>query len=330
MRRHSNGQDDPIVALAAGDLHFSDKPPLLRSNEPSWFMTQRRVIKEIKKIATEFDVKAILYAGDIVHHWDDKASLVNFLMANLPHEEISSYAILGQHDLPNHNAGQVMRSAVWPLFQASQLHHPSYIYSDIEFEDGFQVGDENCPIMLYGFDYGQKIKPLKIKDPDVLDIALIHSYIWTGSHKYHGAPKEKYCSNYDECLKGYDVAIFGDNHYPFQYETKYGTKVLNCGTLMRRRSDELEYEPQVGLIHKSGKISIRKLDTSKDVYLTADEIKSRVQKAVDFSDLAEEFQDLITEKIEFLEFLERVAKNKKVSKGAKRVINEVIEKVRTK
>ena len=46
-----------------------------------------------------------------------------------------------------------------------------------------------------------------------------------------------------------------------------GTAIFNCGCLMRRKSDEIDYKPQIGLLLESGEIKLYFLNISKDKHL---------------------------------------------------------------
>jgi len=41
-------------------------------------------------------------------------------------------------------------------------------------------------------------------------------------------------------------------------------RILNPGTFIRRKSDEINYKPKVGLLYNDGTVSRVELDTSKD------------------------------------------------------------------
>ena len=64
-------------------------------------------------------------------------------------------------------------------------------------------------------------------------------------------------------FKGHDVVVYGDNHKGF-LATQGNTTMFNCGGLQRRKSDEISYRPQVGLLYENGSIKPELLDCSAD------------------------------------------------------------------
>jgi DNA repair exonuclease SbcCD nuclease subunit len=141
-----------------------------------------------------------------------------------------------------------------------------------------------------------------------IHIAIIHKYVWIPRYSYPNAPKEnrvqgKVFKNHK--WLGYDIVIYGDNHKGFQ--TYLGTTtIFNCGGLVRRNSDEIDYKPQIGLLLSSGKIVPHYLDISKDKHLDINEntieeldVKEFIQELERLEDTPFNFEDAV------LQYLER-------------------------
>ncbi len=245
---------DPVLAIACSDVHLSLKPPIARAQEKNWLEAMGRPWTEIKKLSFEY-LAPILCAGDIFDRWNAPTELVNWALDNLP----DMFAIPGNHDLPEHRMEGEHRSAYGVLVRAGKI-------IDLNNDPTEWKAPNKKRLLLYGFPFGGKgIKPVEGMYDDALHIALTHEYMWIPSTQYPGAPEEGRLRKEDKRFAGFDVVIVGDNHVGFEKHLSIGTNVFNCGTLMRRKSSEVNLTPQVGLIHASGKITPYHLDTSKDV-----------------------------------------------------------------
>lgn len=206
-------------------------------------------LRELKALACKHRAP-IIYAGDIWDHYRMPPEVINFAIKELP----KGYAIPGQHDLPHHNYADIKKSAYWTLVEAGVL---------VDLPPGYQHYIQNG-LVVVGFPWGYEIKPLtkkvdKTQPESCIYAAIVHAYIWTSGNQYPGAPQAQAVSGYFARLAGFDAAFFGDNHRGF-----LAGKIMNCGSLMRRKSDEINYKPGVGLLHANGHISRYNLDTSQD------------------------------------------------------------------
>lgn len=253
------------IAILCDDLHFSHDVPLARAEtRTEWYACMAGYCKQLTSIAgpdprirffhSPRPRVPIICAGDVLHKWDSPPELVNFLIKHMP----MIYSVAGNHDLPFHSLENIRRSAYWTLVEADKIRHLDF-YKEVRYENEMQI----C-----GFSCGQEIRP-PLGNIGIW-IAVIHDYIWwTPKDAYKGAPREKQLRFQLERLKGYDVALFGDNHSAICYnadkeEPKGNSTVFNAGTFMRRRSDERSHEPHVGILYSDGSIKRKYLDTSKD------------------------------------------------------------------
>jgi hypothetical protein len=257
-----------VAAILASDLHLCHKPPPAREAEPDWYAAMARPLAEIKALAEKHPDAVVVYAGDIFDHWDTPAETINWVLDNLT----PGYAVPGQHDLPNHSYKQIRRSAYATIVKAGLI-------STLPYNVPVRAGS----VVLYGFPWEHKITCCE-KHHDEITVAVCHAYIWAKDHKYTGAPEEKRAGAYLDSLRGYDVAVFGDNHRGFKFH-----QIFNCGTLMRRRTDEVGYWPQVGLLYDDGHIEAHYLDTSEDIItgtpIDAGATTARIQIAEFMQDL---------------------------------------------
>jgi len=248
--------DETVVGIAASDLHFSHVPPVARSAEKSWYRAQRRCLDQLRQLKQEFNVP-IIYAGDITHTWHERAELVNFLLEYMP----EGYGIAGQHDLPNHVLSDIQRSVFWTLVKAGKIRY---------LEPGVPYPVER--LILHGFSWNVPIVPCPTPPNDVcLNVALVHAFVWKAGHAYDGATEDKLVGKYADVLQGYDVAVFGDNHIGFTSKAKRDdgtvTSICNTGSFMRRNSDEVDYQPCIGLIKADGSVTRKPLDCRRDKFI---------------------------------------------------------------
>ena len=247
--------DAQVIAIACADLHLCSKPPTARSSEPCWWEAMRRPLRELRQLQDEYDVP-VLCAGDVFDKWNASAELINFAMQELPTNMV---AIAGQHDLPFHGLNNIHRSGLGVLIQSERVEflRSIAVYSEFSKQrNGFAVT---------GFSWGQEITSPELTSAS-LNIALIHAYCWKKGSSFPGADLN-HVASFKEQLKGYDIAIFGDNHLPF--EAKAGDcLVFNCGGFMRRKSDEIKHRPSCGLIYSDGSIKRHYFDTSEESMLS--------------------------------------------------------------
>jgi DNA repair exonuclease SbcCD nuclease subunit len=215
------------------------------------------MLDEINVLARELDVP-IICAGDMFHYWKQPPELLNFAIRNMPE---NVYAIPGQHDMPNHNLDEMERSALENM-QLTKTVHRIYHFPAMNIKP---IG-----VRLFGFPYGCKLQKCLPKAPERIDVAVAHQYVWHGKHKHNKADNKTKLRNLSKL--GYDVIVFGDNHDGFT--VKQGdTTIVNCGTTMRRRLDERDYEPSVWILHSDKSVKRHPLNIDHDKHLEADIVK---------------------------------------------------------
>jgi hypothetical protein len=241
----------PVVAIALSDVHLSLTPPIARAEEKDWLKAQETPWIEVKTLQIKYKVP-ILVAGDIFDKPINPPELTNWALDFLP--EI--YCIPGNHDLPNHAPSLERKSSFGTMVRAGKFHpvgkRPTYINE----------------LALYGTTLGKHPpRPWMKNSTDglLLHVCLIHEYLWVNGKGYRDAPQEQRLSKVSKKFRGHDVYIFGDNHHGFHKKMKDGSFVWNCGLPIRRKSDEANIRPRVGLLRSNGEVVPHYLDTSADV-----------------------------------------------------------------
>ena len=310
--------NEKVIAIFLADIHLSLKPPVWRSAELDWLGVQKKVLLEVSSLQHRYDCPVIC-AGDIFDKWNSRPELINLAIEFLPDD---MYAIPGQHDLPLHQIEDIHRSAYWTLVEAGKIKSIK-LFRHKSFSISFDT------FVIYGFPFGEKLTELVRPNNKKIHIAVVHDYVWIPKYSYPNAPREKQlgvftCTEKDERWRGYDVVVYGDNHKGFQIQ--FGkTTIFNCGTLMRRKSDEIDYKPQVGLLLESGKVIPHYLDISKDKHLEMIE-GEEIESELDLADFIKELEKLGTTALDFKDAINQFLHKGKTSDEAKQIILKAMEK----
>ncbi len=301
-----------VIAILCADFHLSLRPPIWRSVEEDWFEAMKRPLDEIRELQEEFNCPVIC-AGDIFDRWNSSPELINFAMKNLPD---NFYSIPGQHDLPLHNYKDINKSAYWTLVEGNRTR----TLFPASGEGNLWVLKND--IILHGFPYGFPIKTLYSKSKNKTHIAVVHKYVWIKGKSYPKAPMNCKLTSRSNNL-GYDIIVYGDNHQGFLFK-QYDTQIFNCGTLMRRKSDEIDYRPQVGLLLNTGEIIKHSLDISKDKFLPFTNNISEEMSKLDMDAFVQELEGLDSVILDFEEAMIRFFRKNKVDKKVKDIILKAI------
>lgn len=305
--------NEKVIAIFIADIHLSLNPPIWRSAEDNWKDVMKKPLDEIKELQNRYNCPVIC-AGDIFDKWNSSAELINFAIDNLPRP---MYCIPGQHDLPLHNIEDIEKSAYWTIYLSD-------IIKDISNTKDGIIPDEENKIALYGFPFGMEIKPLNNKTKGYIHIAVIHQYAWITGHSYPDAPNDSYLHMNEKNLMGYDIIVYGDNHKGFKTTVNNKSTIFNCGTLMRRKSDEINYKPQIGLLLNTGEVKTHYLDISKDKYL--DSYSKEENNKLDMDSFFKELEKLGETNLDFTETIKQYMDKEKVKTEVRNIIYKAMEK----
>lgn len=298
-----------IVAIALSDLHLTLLPPACRADK-SWLEVQANYLQQVKALELKHHVP-ILCAGDIFDRWNAPPELIHFALKHLPD---GMYCIPGQHDLPNHRMDLMHRSGYGVLVEAGKI------------KDVVSSICATTNIVVYGYGWNEPIEPLPVSAAKArrmtLHVALVHRYVWTLGSSYPGAPLEDNIRGFDKILQGYDVAVFGDNHRGFLYPAG-PCSVFNCGGFIRRKSDEKQYRPQVGLIYSDGTVAPYYLDTSADRFREVE--REREEAPVNLKEFIEQLEGLGEHGVDFREAVKQHLKNSDLKQPVVEIITELLQ-----
>lgn len=314
---------DPLAILMS-DVHLSHTPPIARSVEPDWYVAMGRPLQQVCELQEKLNGIACIIAGDVFHHWKAPPELINFAIEHLPSH---CYAVPGQHDLPLHQLEDIHKSAYWTLVRGQKMMNLAY----------------NHPIALgnmrmHGFPWGTEPYPLmRAKEKDFVSlkrspnmtklvrVAVVHAYCSTKEASHPAADRTSRVAHWKKKLDGFQAAVFGDNHQGFLSSVS-GPVVLNSGALIRRRVDEYNYQPQVGVLFSNGMIDLVKLDVSADRFIDIAEACKIAEKAFDFCEVIADLAELKESAFDFAELLKEFLERSGISKSVKTIILEALER----
>lgn len=306
------------ISILGSDFHLSPRAPSCRVDD-DWEDVQRGYLKQVSDLCHEHKVPLVI-GGDLFHDgWRSNGCppwLINLAMECLP---TPCYAIYGQHDIPHHRGEDVEKSGLWTLVQAGRITYiPAWQ----------KPGDEvnTTTLSLFGFPWQHDPRPCKM-ERHVLDnrvrLAVLHRYVWVENHSYHGAPDEARLRHLKDKLAGYDAVLVGDNHSPFLAKVN-GKYLLNAGTLIRRRADEMDYKPSVGILYSDGSIKRHFLDTSADRFADSDNV-GEVQKRTDAKEFLEELGGLEASSLDFHAAVMHCMDQQQVSQDTREIVLKCLE-----
>jgi DNA repair exonuclease SbcCD nuclease subunit len=273
-----------VVALASADCHFTLTPPASRAVEDDWLECQEVVINQVKDLQRECGMAPILLAGDILTDWNARPELLSFLIEKMKGMRV--FTIPGNHDIPNHVYREIHRSGYWTLVKADVINH---------LVPGGTTSIGNC--IISPFPYGFEVTPPNRSDKNdlCLNIALIHQYIWDEENKVEElATESSHVKSWRKKLKGYDVAVFGDNHKGFVSKKEGKCTIINCGSLQRISIDQDAYKPFVALIMLDGSVKRHYLECETDQFIHVNKKidEMAITLDLDLSDLVKDYQNL--------------------------------------
>jgi DNA repair exonuclease SbcCD nuclease subunit len=267
----------------------------------------RRPIAEVRKLTIQHACPLVI-AGDIFDRWNSPAELINFAIEEFGKGFENIYAIPGQHDLPGHNYEERYRSAYHSLELAGVIHNltaPRLIGGAF--------------VCAHPFPWGFPVHPCEPVG-DLIHLAVVHAYVHQSGHSYPGADLKKTATVVLRSLEGYDAAVFGDNHSGFQRGI-----LLNSGGFMRRKIDEIKYEPSVGLLYEDGSIERHFLDVSEDKFIEESRFLTIKEDECDFSEYIEELKEMGVSSLDFREELTRRMDKSGSCKAVREIISSLVE-----
>ena len=221
--------------IFVGDMHLSERRPISRTDD--WIKAQYDKIMFIKKMAKKHDA-IVVTVGDVFDNVRNSNFFLAWCITMLPY----MYVVPGNHDLPGNTMKNFERSPLAVLKHAeiiSILTEPTFFQSN--------------SFALYPFPYGESLENLKLRLEKV-SIAVMHFPLYKYKVPFWHKGIAKNHKEIRKELNNYDLIVSGDVHEPF-LDTRRKPYVLNCGSMMRRTSVQINYEPGIWLVEEDLKIT---------------------------------------------------------------------------
>ena len=299
-------QQTDVVALLIADLHLSHKPPISRID--NWYESMVKGMGQLRALWDIHRKVPIICAGDIFDKWNPNPELINLAIRYLP----NMYAVPGQHDLAWHNYSDIKKTGYWTLVESG-------VITNLEPDNPVEIGT----IRLWGFPWGFDLQPPKNPHDLITEIAVVHKYLWMKGTGHHNASDKAKVQNIR--INGFDLVVSGDNHISFYSrflgEDKGRPDFYNCGSFFRRKQDEKDHKPSIGMLKKNGTVERHFLDTSEDKF--SDNGGERISNS-DVSGFLWELKELGDVAINFSDAVKRILDNG-VSEEVRKIVLEAME-----
>lgn len=304
--------EDQTIAVLVSDLHLSHQKPSIRTDD--WYEVQAGYLKQLADFQTTWDVP-IICAGDVLDRWSQPPEFINWAIDHLP----EMWTVFGQHDLPNHQESEIHRSAFWTLKEFGKLKLLN------EFAQSFYLSPFQIHgyLHVYGYGWGKPILPPLEKQEGIvsIDLAVCHRYVWSNpGNSFPDAPESGRVEKINKEFRTYDAVLFGDNHRTVSWIDNQHQHRLNPGTFLRRKSDEIDHKPCVGLLKADGSIEKKYLDVSGDKFADRPAGEER-----NLDGLVEELNKLGDSGLDFESAVLRAMEREKIPERVRKTILEAME-----
>ena len=206
-----------------GDVHLRATKPINRIDN--------YYEKQFEKLAFAFDTfkknkcEIVIQPGDFFHNYGkDPYSITYDAIAFLMLKKLPVYLVFGQHDVKFHNTDLTDI----PI----QILNKTSLITKLE-QKPVKVND----VYLYGKSWNEKWPDKVKRSRKAKNILVLHSMVINGEKLW--ADQTDYITAKELAEQSYDLVVCGDNHNSFIYEDK----VVNCGSLMRMSSDQINHNP---------------------------------------------------------------------------------------
>lgn len=222
--------------IASGDMHLDGaKTPLCRTDD--FYQAQVNALEHINELAKKHNAKRI-DAGDIVDRAvgksvSDAVKTENLIIKHIP----ELIAIVGNHCLKNKSLKYLDESIIHVPITAGNIIHV--------YKEPYTIPDSG--VMIHGFNWGENICEIdeKYKDDGMTHIALYHGFVDEKVNTLIGGVVASEIVK--EFHESYDFIVTADHHKPFTHTYK-GCTLINVGSMMRLKANQIDYKPSVWLI----------------------------------------------------------------------------------
>lgn len=297
--------------ILAADLHLREDTPQCRTD--NYLKAQRKKLQAIENLREENNC-SIIVAGDLFNRWNPSLWFMSWVLANLP-KNIST--VLGQHDLKNHNPDTFSKTACSLLESAGRV---------LILDKGRSLHTSD-PRAFYsymrGYWYGEKPENPRRTTGTGKKIAVAHIMTWQKKRPFPGC-KEDNARKLLKRLSAYDLIVTGDNHIPF-VEKYQGRLLVNPGSMMRMKSDQIDHKPRVYLYYaKTNSVEPFYLPISQGV-VSREHIDKKEERDERISAFVESLEDSEEISLSFEKNLKKHMSKNQTSDKVKKIVWELVE-----
>jgi DNA repair exonuclease SbcCD nuclease subunit len=296
--------------VATADLHITDQRP--KNRKDNYFETILNKFEQILEITKEkTHTNLLVVAGDFFDSPTVPYKVTKEIITIIKRHNVEILAVPGQHDQRYHQSG--LNNTPFGVLVASGL---------------IKTKSEDFP-EIQGIGWNEK-------PTHESKILFIHTMV---TEKLALFPGQENYVNAQELLEMYPFAeliISGDNHKP--HLVKYKNRVqLNCGSIIRKSKDQIDYEPAVWGVKIEPKIKIEKIPLKikppQEVFdfdriekdEIQDEIKNEAQEFI--NKFIETLEDEETINLNFSNIIQKVVEETKPNDRVKQTIYNIMEKI---
>jgi len=210
--------------ILTSDWHLRSQKPRCRLDE-NWLLAQKNVLDQIASHARERKADVVCI-GDIFHSANETTNevigMVQTFAQDLSGFGKSLYILAGNHDLPQHNIGNLHRAAIGLLFKSRNICH----IKDYPFKARHSAADFDC------------------EDDAEAEYVFKHVLVFPEKERLPPGARAAKPSELFARFKNAQCIFTGDYHKSFI--SRIGKqRLFNPGCIMRQAADMLEYRPSV-------------------------------------------------------------------------------------
>lgn len=206
--------------IATADWHLTKTTPISRT-DVDYYQTCLDKVQQIVDYAQQHEA-VICVAGDIFDNLKVTPYMINKLYAIL--KDVYVFSVAGQHDMEYRNITE--SCAYKTLIDLEVIYHLTKKVDKYNF---------------MGVSFNEEV-PRNVK----ANVALVHKTITENDPPYFLKDATR-ASDIMKLLHDVKIIISGDYHIPF-VKRKNGQVLINCGSLMRKGKDQIDYTPCVWLV----------------------------------------------------------------------------------
>lgn len=307
-----------------GDLHIDPKCPVNRKDE-DYGKTQFDKFVWCFEKALDDNCRFFLLPGDIFNNPRVSLETVQTYIRYLRDKKETFFAgildlvaVYGQHDLYFHAMSSIPKTPLNLMEAAGVLQ--------IAGSEPISAYDHQHRVDIYGASWECDI-PRPEKQDGVTNVLLIHTMmigedkVWYGQEEF--SQGRAFLREHE-----YDLVCSGDNHQQFCQTTPSGKALINAGSLMRSRVDQINHEPALYVYDTTTReVTRHKIPIAP--YLDVIDIE-KSEQAKERDERIEAFVESLDgdydkEGINFRDNMQSFIKNNNIPDPVVRIINECME-----